>query len=117
MIFFDRKTLSILKHIKKSGDIGDTWGALQQKYGHDVANPVLLEQLSRELYTVTQDSCGNWQYFDESWDGIFAYDFRSFCTPKRNELLETRCFNFWKWMIPTSISIVALFISILGILL
>ncbi len=32
---------------------------------------LFLEQLSRELYTVTQDSCGNWQYFDESWDGIF----------------------------------------------
>lgn len=113
MIYFDKKTLSILWCIKRSGDKGTTWGYLRKKYGEDGANPILLESMSKELYTVTKDQNGKWIDFD-NWNKIINADFRSLCTPKGNELLERRLFDFWKWIIPTIISIAALIVSALA---
>lgn len=110
MIYFDRKTLSILWYIKRSGEKGVTWGRLQKKYGEDVANPFLLESFSKELYTVTKDQNGEWIH---EWGTALHESYRSFCTPKGNEILENRLFDFWKWIIPTLISIVALVVSCL----
>ncbi len=79
-------------------------------YGDDDANPILLESMSKELYTVTKDQNSKWI---NEWN-ITIYDsFRSFCTPKGNEMLEKRLFNFWKWIIPTLISVAALIVSCL----
>lgn len=39
MINFDRETISFLRHIKRSGGNGITWGELRQKFGDDF--PVL----------------------------------------------------------------------------
>jgi hypothetical protein len=110
LIYFDGKTLSILWCIKRSRDKGITWGELRKKYGEDNANPFLLETMSKELYTVTKDQKGEWI---NEWNGTIYDSFRSFCTPKGNEILEKRLFDFWKWIIPTLISIVALVISCL----
>lgn len=114
-IYFDRKTLKILKKIKRSGNKGITWGKLQERFGNDVANIFLLETLSRELYTVTQDSTGAWVDFVKYPTRNLNSNYRSFCSPKGNELLERRSFDFWKWIIPTIISIAALIVSFLAI--
>lgn len=115
MIDFDRKTLAILRCIKHSRGKGVSWGTLQKRYGEDAANPFLLEDMSKELYTATKDCDGKWINFEE-WDRVSDYRFRSYSTPKGNELIERRCFDFWKWIIPTLISVVALVISFIGLL-
>lgn len=111
MICFDWKTMRILLYIKRSGERGVTWGKLIQKYG-GCANHLLLENFSREFYTVTQDENKNWVDF-QKWDGSSNDRFRSFCTPKGNELIEKSVFDFWKWTIPTFISVIALVVSAL----
>ena len=110
MIYFDKKTLSVLRFIKSSGDKGVTWGKLRKKFGDDACVQLLIN-FTNEEYVVTKDSCGNWIYKNE-FPIMLDSDFRSFSTPKANELIETRVFNFWKWIIPTFISLVALVMSI-----
>ena len=114
-IHFDKATIKLLRKINRSGDKGITWGELQKKFGTN-ANIFILEALTVELYTVTQNKEGEWLAFD-SMDGNRDHSFRSFSTPKGNELLEQRSFNFWKWVIPTFISVVALVISALSAIL
>lgn len=114
VIYFDRKTLSILKYIYRSGDRGVSWEQLRSKYG-DKAPVSLLVNLDIAEYTVTKDQNGNWIYDKDKFRSTHG-TFRSFCTSKGNELIETRCFNFWKWIIPTIISIVALVVSFIGTL-
>jgi hypothetical protein len=112
MIYFDKKTLSVLKYIKRKKDNGATWGELRKKFGDDITNISLLETLDSELYTVTKDENGKWVNLNDI-DGYRHYNFRSFSTPKANQLIEQTCFDFWKWTIPTVISIVALVVSAL----
>lgn len=112
MIYFDKKSLKVLRYIYSRKDKGVTWGKLQNKFQKD-ANILFLESLSIEGYTVTKDESGNWIDFKNY--GIHRNsEFVSYCTPKGNELLETRMFNFWKWVIPTIISVAALIVSVLG---
>lgn len=112
-IYFDKRTLKVLKEIAKSKDTGTRWDKLYTLYSED-ASPWLLVNLSIAGYTVTQDGQGKWLHIDESWPRNVHEDFRSFCTPKALELLERRCFDFWKWVIPTMISTAALIVSTLS---
>ena len=116
MIYFDKDTLSVLKHIYKKGDNGATWAELRTKFD-DHANIFLLEALSRELYTVTKDKTeksnfDKWIDFN-TWEGPDCSNFISFISPRGKELLQKRSFDFWKWMIPTIISLLALALSVL----
>lgn len=112
MIYFDKKTLKLLRYIKRSGDKGVTWDELSIKFG-DLANIFLLTSLSNELYTVTQNHEGEWVDFKE-YKGVIHSNFRSFSTPKSNAMIEQMCFDFWKWIIPTLISVAALIVSALS---
>ena len=114
MIYLDKKTLKILKRIKRSKDKGISWGALRKKFGDETADPVLLSNLSKEGYTATKNEKGEWVHPDEF--GIVGDDFRSFTTSKANQIIERECFDFWKWIIPTLISVAALVISALALL-
>lgn len=113
MIHFDRKTLSMLKYIKRCGSKGATWSKLDKKFGDDYANPFMLQLLSIELYTVTKNQENLWIDFKKENQVTYG-NFRSFITPKGNELIERRCFDFWKWVVPTLISVAALIISVLS---
>ena len=115
MIYFDHKTTKVLLFIKFKGDKGATWEEIMKKFNKkkEVVGMSLLELFSSELYTVTKDGDGNWIDFS-NWSHHASYDFRSFCSPRGNEFLEQRIFNFWKWTIPTFISIIALIISALS---
>lgn len=115
MIYFDRETLSILRRIYRSKDRGITWGKLQEKYGSGTANIELLIALSKEQYIITKNELGDWVPCDSDWKHT-NFRYRSYCTPKGNELIQQRCFNFWKWVVPTLISIAALIISALTLL-
>ena len=114
MVVFDKKTLRILKYIRNHNKHGVTWTKLQKKFGEDDANIFLLEALNKELYVVTKNTEGQWIDFNQQQ---FYMDskFVSFATPKANEMIERKCFDFWKWIIPTLISVVALLISILAL--
>ena len=74
-----------------------------------------MELLNSELYIVTQDQNGDWINFDK-WNKISYDSFRSFSTGKLNEIIEKRSFDFWKWVIPTVISVLALVISSISML-
>lgn len=115
MIHFDRKTLGILRLINRRGDKGASWGLIMKRYSTD-ANIFLLESLSIEHYTVTKNESGEWIRFDEKLGPHRDAGFVSFSTPKGRELLERMTFDFWKWVIPTLISVIALAISCLGLL-
>lgn len=115
MIYFDRKTLGILWLINRSGDKGITWGKIQKRFG-DSASFQLLEDLTVELYTATQNERGTWTCFDANFGPHRSWEFRSYSLPKGRELLERRLFDFWKWVIPTLISVTALAISSIGLL-
>lgn len=52
-----------------------------------------------------------------NWDGEYDNTFRSFSTLKGDEYIETKCFNFIKWIIPTIISLMALTISIITLII
>ena len=112
-IYFDRRTLRVLRMIARSGDNGTRWDKLYAYYSKDVS-PDLLINLSIAGYTVTQDRQGAYLHIDENWPRNVYDDYRSFCSPKGWELLERRCFNFWKWIIPTFFSFGSLVISILA---
>ena len=111
-IYFDKKTVKILWDIRRHRDKGISWGTLRDKH-KEAGNPFLLESLTREKYIVTQNEKGEWVDFDDL-GGHSSKDFRSYCSPRGNELLEKRVFNFWKWVIPTIISTLALIVSVLS---
>jgi len=64
LIDFDRKQLRILRRISRSRKNGITWGRLIQIYADD-SNIFFLENLSKELYIVTQDENGKWIDFSK----------------------------------------------------
>ncbi len=111
MIYFDKRTLSVLRYIQRRGERGVKFEKLRNKFGYD-SNSFLLQNFIIEFYVIAQDSQGNWINKDEC-PPIIESDFRFYSTSKANELIETRIFNFWKWVIPTLISIVALVVSII----
>lgn len=113
MIYFDRKTLAVLRRIKRGRKKGVGWGELQRKY-KDAADSALLAEFTRELYTVSTDKDGRYLSFGKDWDHVILPGFRSYITPKGLELIETRCFAFWRWVIPTLVSVAALAVSVLG---
>ncbi len=115
MVVDDRKTLRILKYIQKYKKQGVTWLRLQQKFGEDNANIFLLEALNKESYVVTQNNDGEWIDFSQPRISLHS-NFLSFATPKAKALIERKCFEFWKWAIPTFIPLVALVVSILALL-
>lgn len=110
MTVFDRKRLMILFFIHRRGKIGATWDEIRSRFDKDDANILFLESLSIEGYTITQDESGKWMRFKEG-DIHRDQKFRSYCTPKGNELIERRLFDFWKFVIPLLVSVLALIVS------
>ena len=115
MIHFDQKTLGILRLINRRGDQGATWGLVMKRFNKD-ATMWLLESLTVEGYTVSKTARGDWIKFDGNFGTHRGADFVSYSTPQGRELLERMSFDFWKWIVPTLISIAALTISCIGLL-
>lgn len=111
-IYFDKNTIKILWDIHRHGDKGASCGTLRDKH-KEAGNIFLLEALTKEQYIVTQNEKGEWIDFN-NFSGHSNQNFRSYCAARGNEFLEKRVFNFWKWVIPTVISILALIVSVLS---
>lgn len=108
-MYFDRNTIRILKYIYRCGEKGAEWSDIFKKFKY--ATPAMLFAFNTDLYALayyqnkTPISPAVMQL--ENIKGV-----RSYCTPKCNQFLEERSFNFWKWTIPTFISLLSLLISI-----
>lgn len=57
-IYFDKRTIKILRYIRRCGDRGTSWGNLRRKY-KESANVFLLESLSKERYIATKTKKAN----------------------------------------------------------
>ncbi len=115
MLEFDKRNLQIIKYIRKHKKDGVKWEILQKKFGRDDANIFFLEALARELFVVTKNSKGEWITFDEK-DINRDSQFVAFATPKAHAMIESKNFDFFKWVIPTIISLSALITSIIALL-
>lgn len=108
MIYFDKKTLNLLRYINQHPGVSEpTIRSKFSEYGS-----ALLISLVQEDYLLAKDDVGNWCRFD-SIPYRTTESFTYYATPKGKQLIETTCFNFWKWIIPTIISIISLVISII----
>ena len=110
MIYFDRKNLSVLLYIYRRRGKGVSLQTLWDRFGDDRAGIFFIGELLADGYILVSDSSGRFLLPKEEhflWSG----DFRCFCSPKGNEFLERRFFDFWKFTIPLLISILALVVS------
>lgn len=107
MIYFDKETLRLLKYICKHKGVSEK--TLIQKFGDDISDTLIL--FVQEQYVLAKDDDGEWCRHDKP-PFHSSYRFTYFSTPKGNELIETKIFNFRKWFIPLTISIVSMMISV-----
>lgn len=110
MIYFDKKTLSVLKYINRRSNYGAEWGKIIKKFSY--VDFSFLEQLSQEEYTSTKNANGRDIIFPDNFIQK-QYNFKSYISHRGREILERKSFDFWKWVIPTLISVAALITSIL----
>ncbi len=107
MIYFDKETTQLLKYICKHE--GESEKTLRRKFGDGVSSTLIL--LVQDQYILAKDDDGKWHEHDKL--PFYSSDlFTYFATPKGNELIETKIFNFRKWFIPLAISIVSIMISV-----
>lgn len=115
LIYFSRRNLSLLRYIEKQGKRGALWEDIYLRFDFEHETALILSLLTQEGYTYSVDEQGNGLSLKcgDSTKGTM----RSMCTDKGAELIERRMFDFWKWIIPTLISVVALTVSALSLLL
>ena len=105
MIYFDKKTMKLVRYINRHAGISD--GKLNQKFG-DIS--MLLINLSKEEYVIVKDEKD--EYVVHNQPPYRSHSkFTYYPTPKTNLLVEEKVYNFWKWTIPTFISIISLILS------
>ena len=129
MIYFDKRNLNLLKIIYRSKD-GITFDAISKK----VLPPELYEkekkdgaeeckekeQLNASIISFFNEGYIGCTNTDKAWiklpDVIVGVTAKAnfFCTEKGNEYLEKRSYGFWKWALPTIISVLALIVSVFG---
>lgn len=115
MIYFDRTARSILKRIYRSGKNGVLWSAVESKYGDEYGTS-FMEQLAANDYTINKNAKN--QTIEPGYDNFKdTSTYRAFITSKGCEFVQERCYNFWKWVVPTLISVASLVISTLTALL
>lgn len=115
-IYFDRQALRLLAEIYRSGDVGVPWRLLQKHYG-ERADPYFLENLSRADYIITRNADGEIVDYSVNRPLVVTPKFRSYILPRGRELLEERRFNFFRWVVPTVISVAALIVSVISLMM
>lgn len=116
MIYFDKDTLNILKYIRRHK--GVTEQVLKDKFerSEDDNISMLLIEFIKENYVLAKNESGEWVIHDKL-PYRSSYAFRYYITSKGNEIVEKYCFEFWRWVVPTLISIISLMVSIVTLLL
>lgn len=107
-IYFDHKALKLLRYIKwhKSSTISD----IQNKFGDD-ANSNSLKNLCFAGYLVAIKENGKYSTLPDN--EIVESTETLWVTPKGRKILDDRFDRLWQWLIPTSISVLALIFSII----
>ena len=116
MIYFDKETLNILKYIRRHK--GVTEQVLKDRFerSEDDNISMLLIEFIKENYVLAKNESDEWVLHDEL-PYHSSYAFRYYITSKGNEMVEKYCFEFWRWVVPTLISIISLMVSIVTLLL
>lgn len=109
MVVFDLRTLRVLWCISRNSRLGITWDELLNLYP-DFASKSLLENLTLELYILTETDGRQVTAFGPGYQYNLSV-LRAYITPKGRELLERRFFDFFKFVIPLIISVLALAVS------
>lgn len=112
MIYFDNEHIKVLKYIKRHKN-GVSVEKLENKFG-DTANISFLINLSKEHYVLFNNGE---KWIDADYSAVVSDTMLVFATSKTNEFIEKRCYGFWRWVIPTLISVAALVISVITLLL
>lgn len=112
MIFWNKSNVRILRFIIRHKK-GVSIGSVEKKFG-ERGNISLLINLCREDFVRFGDGG---RFFNLDYGMTVSNDFLVFATPKAEELIEKRCFEFWRWVIPTLISVVALAMNIISLTL
>lgn len=111
MIYFDNKHIKVLKHIARHKN-GVSIEKLERKFG-DTANISFLINLSKEHYVLFGNAD---QWIEVDYSMTIPNTTVVFATSKSNEFIEKRCYEFWRWSIPTIISVAALIVSVITLL-
>lgn len=110
MIYFDKETMSLVRYIKRHP--GVTEEKLNKKFD---AISMLLVSLYKEEYVIIKDENDNYVHHDKE-PYHSAYNFTYYPTPKLNQLVEEKVYNFRKWIFPLAISVASLMASGLTLL-
>lgn len=108
-IFFDRKTVKLLRYIKWHPDT--CLCDIQKKFGES-ADTMLIVNMCLAHYLIAKRSDNTYTNFK---DGNFVLfnDETFWVSPKGRKILDDRFDRLWQWSIPTIISVAALIISII----
>lgn len=109
---FDKKLIKLLTTIKRNDGIKHC--KLLEKFDDDFLT--LLIPLIQEGYILAKNKDGKYYFYSQ--EPYFTdIEYTYYTTTKGNELVEKKAFDFWKWIIPTIISIISLVISTITLLL
>lgn len=110
MIYFDFHTLCVLLYIRMHRGKGANW-ADATSFFHKIRNlEFTLQDLAREGYICVTDEKRRIISFPVDYRPTEP-TFLMYSTPKGNEIIERRIFDFWKFWLPLLISIVSLVVS------
>lgn len=122
MLYFDNKTMKILKSIFRSPK-GITYDQLLKKH-HISKNTTypnfddLLHSLYKEHYLMCEKADETFAVFEETNTVIYiAPTARFFPTTKMNEFIQSRNTNFIRWLIPIIVSVFALVVATISLVL
>ena len=107
-IFFDRKTVKLLRYIKRHPY--DRLSDIQKKFGES-ADSTLIINLCLADYLIAIKNDGTYTNFKDGNFVLFS-DETFWISPKGKQVLDDRFDRLWQWSIPTIISVAALIISI-----
>ena len=108
-IFFDRKTVKLLRYIKWHPY--DCLSDILKKFGESVDSMMIIN-LCLADYLIAQKKDGTYTNFKDNNLDLFSDDTFTI-SRKGKQFLDDRFDRFWQWSIPTIISVAALIISIM----
>ena len=110
---FDAFIFKILRCIRHNKKHGISIHEIEKKYGPH-ANAFLIQLLMNDEYVVVMRTPYSPLLPEQHEEVLKHPEYKVYCTHKGLALLEQRFFDFWKWVIPTLISIAALIVSVIA---
>lgn len=108
-IYFDKETIKLLRYIKNHPK--NTLQELHEKFG-DTADSMSLINLCMTDYLVCTHPDGSFTVFKDRSEWTTYAEDNFWISPKGKKILDDLFDRTWQWLIPTSISALALVLSI-----